>query len=87
MGKIQITRHDYVEYGRDCDGQNCIALFLRNHTEKFNGRTFLTYGLYKEALSSLKRMLKKYKDKADDLFLCKEDCLQIEELFKGFRTE
>ncbi len=87
MEKKSITIHDYIAFGKDCDGWYCIALYLRNGSEKWNGRTFLTYRLYKEALSSLKRLLNRYKDKADDLFLCKEECLRIEELFKGFRTE
>ena len=87
MGRIQVTRHDYVEFGKDCDGQNYIALFLRNKTGKFNGRTFLTYGLYKSALSSLKSHLKKYIDKADDLYLDKEDCREIELFFSALQTE
>lgn len=87
MEKIYITRYDYIEYGKDCDGWNCISLFLRNHTESWNGRSFLTYSLYKSALSSLKKVLKKFKEREDELFLSKEECREIEEVFKELRYE
>ena len=87
MERIYITRHDYVEYGKDCDGWSCISLFLRNHTENWNGRSFLTCSLYKSALSSLKKFLKKFKDREGDLFLSKEECREIEEVFTGLRYE
>lgn len=87
MEKIYITKHDYIEYGKDCDGWNCISLFLRNHSEKWNGRSFLTYNLYRSALSTLKKCLKKFRGREMDLFLSKEECREIEEVFNELRCE
>lgn len=87
MERIYVTRHDYVEFGKDCDGWNCIALFLRNHTESWNGRTFLTFSLYQSARSSLKKFLKKFKGREYDMSLSKEECREIEEVFTGLRYE
>lgn len=86
MEKIYVTRKGYIEFGKDCDGYNCINLFLHNHTEKWNGRVFLTYSLYRSALSSLKKHLKNYKNKEDDLFLDKDSCQAIERFFNALVT-
>ena len=87
MERICITRHDYIEHGKDCDGWYYISLFLRNHTESWNGRSFLTYSLYRSALSSLKKLLKKFKGREDELFLTKEECQEIWLLFNELRCE
>ena len=87
MEKIYITRKDYVEYGKDCDGDYRISLFLHNLEEKYNGRTFLTYRLYKTALSALKKHIKKYREEPDDLFLSKENCDRIYRCFDELETE
>lgn len=87
MERIYITRHDYIEHGKDSDGWYYISLFLRNHTESWNGRSFLTYSLYRSALSSLKKLLKKFKGREDDLCLTKEECQEIWQLFNELRCE
>ena len=87
MEKIYITRKDYIEYGKDCDGCYCIALFLHNLEEKYNGRTFLNCQLYKTALSALKKHIKNYKEEQDDLFLSKENCDRIYRCFDELETE
>ena len=87
MEKIYITRKDYIEYGKDCDECYYIALFLHNLEEKYNGRTFLAYQLYKTALSALKKYIKSYKEEQDDLFLSKENCGQIYQYFDELKTE
>ena len=87
MERICITRHDYIKHGKDCDGCYCISLFLRNYNEGWNGRLFLTYSLYRSALSSLKKLLKKFKGREDELFLTKEECQEIWLLFNELRCE
>lgn len=87
MEKIYVTRNDYVEYGKDCDGYYYIALFFRNLAEKWNGRTFLTYSLFKAASSNFKKCLKNYKGKEDDLFLNDADCQEIYRLFDKLEKE
>lgn len=87
MTRICITRHDFIEHGKDCDGWYCISLFLRNYNEGWNGRSFLTYSLYRLALSSLKKLLKKFKSREDDLCLTKEECQEIWQLFNELRCE
>lgn len=87
MEKICITRKDYIEFGKDSDGDYRISLFLHNLEEKYNGRIFLTYQLYKTALSVLKKHIKKYREEQDDLFLGKESCNQIYQCFDGLETE
>lgn len=87
MERIYITKRDHIEHGKDCDGLYYISLFFHNRTIKYNGLLFLTYPLYKIALAQLKKHIKEYKDKADDLFLSIEDCRQIEQVFSILKTE
>ena len=87
MEKIYITRKDYIEFGKDCDGDYRISLFLHNLEEKYNGRIYLTYRLYKAALSALKKHIKKYREEQDCLFLSKESCSRIYQCFDELETE
>ena len=87
MGKIQLTRHDYIKYGTDCDGYYYIALFFRNLKEKYNSRYFLTGSLYRSALSKLKKCLKNYKGQEDELFLSEDDCRKIYQYFDKLEFE